>query len=221
MKTDPAISRLRAANPFPGTTAEDGADLFAQITALAPDPELRARRAGSRRPRMVLALALLGAAFLASTAFAISSWVHGAVKPPVTRAEYRHAQRALTLPPGVTWPALHVPSDSVTSMGAGGGHAVLIAQNAWECYWVRAIHAGDVAAQHRAHQALDNLIANHVVEAPPGAAEDWTPSNPGRGPYAIFAHDGGLAWVQAGYRQAAAGHPEQLAATCRANGPVR
>jgi hypothetical protein len=201
--------------------AEDGTELFAQITALAPDPKLRGRLGGSPRPRLVVALTLLGAAFLASTAFAISTWVHGPVKPPVTKAEYRHAQRELTLPPGVSWPAVHVPSDSVTSVGAGGGRAVLIAQNAWECYWVQAIHDGDVGAQRRAHEELDNLLANHVVVAPVGAPEDWTPPNPPRGPYAIFAHDGGFEWVRAGYRQAAARDPARLTASCRANAPSR
>jgi hypothetical protein len=221
MKPDPTAARLRAANPFPGTAPQDGTELFAQITALAPDPKLRGPLRGSPSRRLVVALTLLGTALLASTAFAISTWVRGPVKPPVTKAEYRRAQRELTLPPGVSWPAVHVPSDSVTSVGAGGGRAILIAQNAWECYWVQAIHDGDVAAQRRAHQELDKLLANHVVVAPAGASEDWTPPNPPPGPYAVYAHDGGFEWVQAGYRQAAAGNPARLISSCRANAPSR
>jgi hypothetical protein len=81
----------------------------------------------------VVALAVM--ALLASTAFAISKWVLGdAVKPKVTKAEYRAAQHELILPPGYTWPVLRVAPNSLTGRGGGGGHAVLVVENAWECY---------------------------------------------------------------------------------------
>jgi hypothetical protein len=220
MKTDSTIDRLRAANPFPGADRVDAAALFERITTLGPDPRLRRRTRVYGRPRLVIALALLAAALLASTAFAVSQlFGPHIVRPPVTRTEYRAAQRELVLPPGYSWPALHVPSNSVTSRGAGGGHAVLIAQNAWECYWVKAIEDGDGAAQRRAHAQLEQLIAKHVIAAPAGAPEDWTPANPPHGPYAIWAHDGGLDWILSGYRMAADGHPARLIASCRANAP--
>jgi hypothetical protein len=219
MKTHPMIDRLRAANPLPAAERLDDPDLFARITALAPDGRLRRSRVYGR-PRLVIALALAAAVLLASTALAVSHLI-GAdiVKPPVTRSEYRAAQRALALPPGYSWPPARVPPNSVTSRGAGGGAAVAIAQNAWECYWVKAIEHGDSAAQRRARAALDQLVAKHMVVAPAGAPEDWTPPKPPPGPYAIFAHDGGLEWIVAGYRMAAHGDPIRIAASCRANAP--
>jgi hypothetical protein len=35
----------------------------------------------------------------------------------------------------------------------------------------------------------------------------------------VFAHDGGLAWIRAAYAQAAAGNPQNLIDSCRANAP--
>jgi hypothetical protein len=218
MKTNATIVRLGRANPVALPTYMDTSDLFARITAFEPDPRLRKR--GARRRRvLVVAIALLVMALLASTAFAISGWLGDAVKPDATMQEYRAAQKELTLPPGSTWPPLHVQANSVTGRGAGGGHAVLIAQNAWECYWVRAIHDGDTAAQARAHSELDTLLANNVLVAPAGASENWTPPNPPDRPTATFAADGGLQWVRATYALAAAGHPQRLAESCRANSP--
>ena len=66
---------------------------------------------------------------------------------------------------------------------------------------------------------LDALLANNILEAPAGAPEDYTPSNPPSVPYAIFAHDGGLDWIRATYAAAAAGHPRNLIQSCRANAP--
>jgi hypothetical protein len=112
---------------------------------------------------------------------------------------------------------MHIDPNSVTSVGAGGGHAVLAAQNAWECYWVDAIRSGDTKAQSRAHAELESLLANNVVVAPNGSSENWTPPNPPRAPYAVFADDGGFQWVQQTYALAAAGHPQRLIDSCRAN----
>jgi hypothetical protein len=67
-------------------------------------------------------------------------------------------------------------SNSVTGRGAGGGQAVLVAMNAWECYWVAAIEKGDTAAGREAHAQLDKLLANNVMEAPEGASENWVPT---------------------------------------------
>ena len=137
MKNDATLLRLRAANPFADDRADDAA-LFARITGLSPETPVRRRR--RYRPIIVFALAFAGVALLASTAFAISQWVVGdAVEPDVTRTEYRSAQHELTLPPGISWPALHIDPNSLTGRGAGGGRAVGIAENAWECYWVQAI----------------------------------------------------------------------------------
>ena len=97
--------------------------------------------------------------------------------------------------------------------------AVLIAMNAWECYWARAIERSGTAAQRQAHTALNALLANNVIETPAGASEDWTPANPPAVPYTKFAHDGGLDWIRSSYAAAAAGHPRNLIQSCRANAP--
>jgi hypothetical protein len=159
-------------------------------------------------------------ALLASTAYALSNWVFSsAVGPKVTKQEYRQAQHELTLPPGVTWPKLHVDPNSVTGRGAGGGSAVLISQNAWECYWVDAIGRGDTEGQQRARRELAALLANNILVAPAGAPENWTPPNPPTVPFATFANDGGLEWIRENYALAAAGHPQRLTQSCRANAP--
>ena len=223
MKSDALLTRLQAANPEPLIVLTDSFDLFNEITALAGDPRLAAptRKPLIRRRGLALAIAFAVAALLASTAFAISRLVFDdVVGPDVTRAEYLAAQSRLELPPGATWPRLAFgPANSVTGRGAGGGIAVLNAQNAWECYWVRAIRTGDEAAQARAHAALDNLLANNMLEAPAGASENYTPPNPPKVPYVVFAHDGGLDSIRANYAAAAAGHPRGLAQSCYANAP--
>ncbi|MCW2976685.1 MAG: hypothetical protein JWM06_1966 [Actinomycetia bacterium] len=220
MTTKASMLRLRDANPIPDVAEVDGADLFERITALPLGSKLQQAQARHRRRVVVLAVSFAVMAVLASTAFAISNWViGGAVKPPVTKGEYRRAQHALTLPPGYTWPALRIAPNTVTGQGAGGGHAVVAAQNAWECYWVQAIHDGDSSAQRRAHDELNALLADNVIVAPANASENWTPPNPPKAPYAVFADDGGVQWLKATYAQAAAGHPQQLIDSCRANAP--
>lgn len=224
MTTESIMFRLRRANPVPEPPAGDEADLFARITSSQGDPRARgARRRPVRNHRraLVVAFALGVAALLASTAFAVSHWIGAdAVRPPVTKQEYLTAQHQLTLPPGVTWPHFNMPEPtSLTSRGGGGGRAVSISQNAWECYWVQAIRRGDTAAGQRAHAELNALLANNVVVAPVGAPEGWTPTPMPTVPFAVFAHDGGLQWVRNMYKQAAAGNPQNLFDSCRANRP--
>ena len=223
MKSDSLLTRLQAANPEPLIVLTDSFDLFNEITASPGDPRLSTskRKPLIRRRGLALAVAFAVAALLASTAFAISRLVGGdVVGPDVTRAEYLAAQSRLELPPGATWPRYHLgPANSVTGRGAGGGIAVLNAQNAWECFWVRAIRTGDTAAQARAHAALNALLAHNILEAPAGASENYTPPNPPKVPYVVFAHDGGLDSIRANYAAAAAGHPRGLAQSCYANSP--
>jgi hypothetical protein len=218
MKTDSTLMRVRRANPELVVPIVDPGDLFAAITAL---PQERDHRPLTRSRRGVaLVVAFAAAVVLVSTAYAVSNWIFSdAVGPDVTEAEYLAAQHELELPPGATWPTLHFESNSVTGRGAGGGHAVLIAQNAWECYWVKAIRGGDTAAATRAHRELQSLLDHNVLEAPPGAPEDWLPANPPKEPWVAFAHDGGLSWTRQNYRLAAAGHPRRLEQSCRANAP--
>ena len=220
MKRDPII-RLRKANPLPLVPAVDGGDLFAQITAVPPDPRLRARPRPfvARRPAIAVVLVLAVAAVLASTAFGLSNWLGAAAKPQVTRHEFQVAQHELTLPPGYTWPKLHIDPHSLTGLGAGGGHAVIAAEAAWTCYWVDAIRSGDTAAQRQSHEELDSLLQNHVIVAPKNASENWTPPNPPKAPFAVFADDGGYQWLQKAYAQAAAGNPQLIADYCKANKP--
>ena len=151
MKSDSLLTRLQAANPEPLIVQTDSFDLFNEITALPADPRLSTptRKPLFRRRGLALAIAFAVAALLASTAFAISRLVgNDVVGPDVTRAEYLAAQSRLELPPGATWPRYDMgPANTVTGRGAGGGIAVLTAQNAWECYWVRSIRSGDTARQ--------------------------------------------------------------------------
>jgi hypothetical protein len=219
MTDDLLLQRLRRANPVPAPDMTDDPDLFVRITSGSGDPRL-AQRARRRRPRpaLVVAIALVLTAAAASTAFAVSHWNHAqVVKQPVTKREYLDAQRGLTLPPGATWPEYRMMPNTVTGKGAGGGYAVITAQHAWECYWVDTIRSRDVAGQRRAHAALEQLLANNILEAPPGAPEDWAPSPAPTVPYAVFAHDGGLQWIEANYALAAAGKPGRLIQSCKAN----
>jgi len=133
---------------------------------------------------------------------------------------YHDATRRLTLPPGEHWPHRTLPPNSVTSRTQPGGTAVAIAQTAWECYWVDAIRHGDAAAGRQAHAALDDLLAHHVVVAPPGSPENVAPPAGTKPPFAIFASDGGIQYTRQMYRDAANGHPATLIQSCRANGPV-
>jgi len=219
MNTDSTLLRLREANPFPdGHEAVADDELFERITALRRAPQ--SRRRGLRRPLVAVAVGLIAVAVLASTAFAISQWLGGdVVKPDVTRAEYREAQRELALPPGATWPVLHVAPSTVTSRGGGGGFAVAIAQNRWECYWVRTIREGDRAAGVRAQAQLESLLHGNVIVAPAGASENWSPPADSSHPQAVYARDGGYEWVRDTYALAAAGHPQRLAQRCVANSP--
>jgi hypothetical protein len=216
-KTDPILLRLRRANPSSVTEVAGAPELFAQIVGSAPDARLARHARPLRRPALVIALAVLVLAALASTALALSNWLGDAVKPPVTQQEYRAAQHQLTLPPGYRWPVLKIESNSVTGRGAGGGHAVAIAQSDWECYWVAAIRSGDAPAQERAHRELTTLLSHNVLVAPPDASENWTPPNPPDYPFAVYAHDGGYAWKRATYVLAASGHPKRLEESCTAN----
>jgi hypothetical protein len=221
MSTDSTMLRLRRANPVPRVPAGDDADLFARITALPRDssPPRAGWRPLLRRRAVVLALVVLTAVLLASTAFALSRLIGtDVVRPPVTRQEYLAAQKQLRLPPGVDWPVFNTPpSNSVTTRGGGGGQAVLFSQNAWECYWVQAIRDGDAVAAQRAHAELNRLLAHNILEAPAGAPEGWTPDPLPQTPFMAYAHDGGLDWVRASYKQAAAGNPTNLIESCRAN----
>ena len=223
MSNDSITTRLRRANPVPAIQATQDSALFARIVATPGDPELAngqpARLKTRRRRVLIAALAGAVAALLASTAFAVSQLLGGdVVKPVVTRQEYLDAQKQLVLPPGASWPEFIMPEEnSVTGRGAGGGQAVLVAMNAWECYWVAAIERGDEGAGREAHAQLDNLLAHNVLEAPAGASENWTPTPLPTHPFVAFAHDGGLDWIRNNYVQAAAGHPAGLAQSCRAN----
>ena len=218
MKNDPTLAYLRRMNPVPEAVSVDGAELFDQITSLPQDEPLRARRSPYRRRVALVAVALIVMALLATTALAISGFFTDVVKPPVTRQEYRNAQDVLSLPPGETWPQLNIDPNSVTTRGGGGASAVFIAMTSWECYWADAIKSDDTEAEQQAHAELNSLLANHVVIAPAGASENWAPSGHAF-PVAVFADDGGYEFTQKMYADAAAGHPQDLIQSCRANGP--
>jgi hypothetical protein len=217
--TDHTLNRLRAANPFPAAGAVDAEALFESIVLAPPDRRIaRTPRRHSRRLALVLVAAVVACGILATGA--LSGWFSHIITGPTVKAEYVEAQKQLTLPPGYDWPPLHWPSNSVTSRGAGGSFAVSIDQDAWECYWADAIRSGNVAGQRKANAALDDLMKNHIVIAPNGAPEDYTPPQSSRTPTLAYADDGGYQYKQRMYAKAAAGHPQLLEQSCRANGPA-
>jgi hypothetical protein len=81
---------------------------------------------------------------------------------------------------------------------------------------VQSIRERDLAGQQRARAVLTDLMANHVVVAPKDASENWSPAPTGT-PMATYADDGGYQYKQKLYADAAAGHPQLLAQSCRAN----
>ena len=220
MKTSLALERVRRANPVPIADAVDDRALYARITSEPGDARL-ARGNSSRRHRrsgLVVAIALAVAAVAASTAVAVSHWNSApAVEPPVTKQEYLQAQHSLTMPPGRTWPTFRIQPNTVTGKGGGASLAVMVFEHAWECYWVDTIRTHDAAGQRRAHAELEQLVAKNILVAPRDAPEDWAPSPAPSVPYAIWADDGGLQYVKAGYAAAAAGKPARLIQSCRAN----
>jgi hypothetical protein len=217
--TDHTLNRLRAANPFPAATTVDTEALFDRIVLSPPDRRLaRAPRRRSRRLAVALVAAVVACGILASAVF--SGLFSHIIAGPTVKAEYAAAQKQLALPPGYDWPPLHWPSNSVTSRGAGGSFAVNIDQDDWECYWVHAIHSGNAAGERQAQTALDDLMANHIVVAPKGSPEDYTPPQSAHTPTAAFADGGGYQYKQRMYSEAAAGKPALLEQSCRANGPT-
>lgn len=218
MTTGSAIDYLRAAKPPVPSGFVDAEALFSRITIAAPDRRLRTSTRRHRRPVLVFAVALALVAVIASTALALSGWIGDIIGPSEVHSEFAKAEGQLSLPPGYTWPKLNFPSDSVTSRGAGGSFAVNMAQTAWECYWVQSIGSHDKAGEQSARAALSDLMTNHIVIAPSGASENWSPPQTGK-PLATFADDGGYQYKQRMYAQAAAGHPQLLEQSCRANAP--
>lgn len=218
--TNQTMNRLRAANPFLATTAVDADALFDQILAAPPDRRLGRAPRRYRRPMLVLVAAVAVCGLLASAAYAISDLFGGhIIAGPTIQSEYTAAQKQLPVPPGYAWPPLNWPSNAVSSRGAGGAFAVSLDQDAWECYWVDAIHSDDAAAQRRAQAALNTLMTNNIVIAPAGSPEDYTPPQSFQRPTLAFADDGGYQYKQRMYAEAATGRPRLLEQSCRANGP--
>jgi hypothetical protein len=218
MTTDSAIDRLRAAKPLLPSSTVDAEALFTRITVAAPDRRLRTSKRRHRRPVLVFVVALALVAVIASTALALSGWIGEVIGPSEVNSEFAKAESQLRLPPGYTWPKFNFPKDSVTSPGAGGAFAVNMAQSAWECYWVQSIGRRDITGQQTARAALSDLMANHIVVAPNGASENWSPPPTGK-PLATYADDGGYQYKQRMYAQAAVGRPKLLEQSCRANAP--
>ena len=222
MTTDAAVRRLRAANPVPDLPpTPEAATLFERITLRRPGDAYVPRVRRYRRPGVLLAAAIAGAAVLASSAYAIQSWLFGGgvVGASVTQTEYLRAQKLLDLPPGYDWPSYRFEANTVMNRGAGGSIAVSIDQVAWECYWAQAIRTGDRSAGQRARRELDELMTHRIQVAPAGASENWAPPASTSWPYLVYADDGGYQYKQRIYAAAADGDPEPLAQSCRANAP--
>lgn len=221
------MDHLRNAGPAaPGATIDRDA-LFAGIVARPGDAAYMARR-GRVRPKRKLAIALAGAALIAltaGTALAVTGllgWhteTHLIKSPAKWRALYHAATRQLTLPPGDTWPYRTLAPNTVTPVNGPGGMAVAISQTSWECYWVGAIRRHDTAAQQQAQAALADIVAHHILVAPPRSSENVAPPAGSKPPFEIFASDGGIQYVTKMYADAAAGRPATLIQSCLANGP--
>jgi hypothetical protein len=222
-----SMERLLRARPGI-TDAIDRDALFAQIVATAQDHEQpRMSRSGRRRLAIgciaVAVLCLTAGTAFAVTGFNLFGWHTDTTivkNPREWQRLYHDATRELTLPPGEHWPNRTLPPDTVTSRTGPAGTAVAISQTAWECYWVDAIRDGDGTAGRQAHTALDDLLAHHILVAPPGSPENVAPPAGTKPPFEIYASDGGIQFVRKMYRDAASGHPATLIQSCRANGPV-
>jgi hypothetical protein len=222
-----SMERLERARPDI-TVVIDRDALFARIVATAQDHEQPQVSRSGRRRLLIGCIALAVLCLTAGTAFAVTGfnlfgWHTDTTivnSPREWQRLYHDATRQLTLPPGEHWPDRTLPPDTVTSRTQPGGTAVAISQTAWECYWVDAIRSGNTAAGVQAHAALDDLLAHHVVVAPPGSPENVAPPAGTKPPFAIFASDGGIQYIRKMYRDAADGHPATLIQSCRANGPV-
>jgi hypothetical protein len=222
-----SMERLLRARPNT-TDAIDRDALFAQIVATAQDIEQPQMSRSGRRRLAIGCIAVAVLCLTAGTAFAVTGFnLFGwhtdttIVKSPREwQRLYRDATRQLTLPPGQHWPNRTLPPDTVTSRTGPAGTAVAISQTAWECYWVDAIRHGDGTAGRQAQTALDDLLAHHILVAPPGSPENVAPPAGTKPPFEIYASDGGIQFVRKMYRDAANGHPANLIQSCRANGPI-
>jgi hypothetical protein len=222
-----SMERLLTARPaIPDAIDRDA--LFAQIVATAQDHEQPQMSRSGRRRLAIGCIAVAVLCLTAGTAFAVTGfnlfgWHTDTTivkNPREWQRLYHDATRELTLPPGEHWPDRTLPPDTVTSRTGPAGTAVAISQTAWECYWVGAIRHGDGTAGRQAHAALDDLLAHHIVVAPPGSPENVAPPAGTEPPFEIYASDGGIQFVRKMYRDAANGHPANLIQSCRANGPV-
>lgn len=222
-----SIDRLSRARPDIADAIDRDA-LFAQIVATPQDHEQpQMSRSGRRRLAIgciaVAVLCLTAGTALAVTGFNLFGWHTDTTivkNPREWQRLYHDATHELTLPPGEHWPDRTLPPDTVTSRTGPAGTAVAISQTAWECYWVDAIRHGDAATGRRAHAALDDLLAHHILVAPPGSPENVAPPAGTKPPFEIYAADGGIQYVRKMYRDAAAGRPATLIQSCRVNGPV-
>ncbi len=198
MHADP-LEALRAADPARLLAPLDDAELAERRRAIATAPvgTAAARRRMPRRRALVLAAAAVLALAGTAVASGVRPWQRDVARQagPATaegvfQREYAAAQQALALPPGATWPARDAPADSIIPTGRGGmgeSMAVLLALNAWQCYVVDAHDRGDAAALASGVRALDDLIANHIVDVPEGTPEDGAAPSDLPGPIAQFA----------------------------------
>jgi hypothetical protein len=184
-------------------------------------PRIRLSRPARRKLTIVLvALAIAGLTAATALGTGFLGWHDDTAiidKPQQWESLYRAATRELTLPPGQSWPHRTLPPNTVTGMSQPGGTAVAISRVRWECYWGKAIRSGDTAAQASAQAALADINAHHTLVAPNGSSENVAPPSNIKGPFEIFAHDGGFQFVTKMYADAAAGRPAMLFQSCSAN----
>ncbi|MFN8222885.1 MAG: hypothetical protein U0R50_06490 [Gaiellales bacterium] len=230
------MSALRAADPAvrltplgPTELAERRALVATPSRGTVPIPRSRRRSPATIAIAIVLAVGVTSGAIAAG----LQPWERDPARQagPGTSAgsasavfqrEYRSAQRALTLPPGGTWPRRSIEPNTIVATGRGGAGestAVLVSMNQWSCYIVDRDAAGDRTGVRRGTAALTDLVDNHIRDVPAGTPEDGSAPAELPGPLAQFA--AGDVPTQALYHgwiaRALAGDTTQLAASCTAN----
>jgi hypothetical protein len=212
------MERLRNAAPAAPSPVRDRSAVFAGIVAGPGDPAVTKPTRLSRPARRKLTIVLTAATALGTDFLGWHDETAIINKPQQWESLYRAATRELTLPPGQSWPHRTLAPNTITGMSQPGGEAVAISRVRWECYWGKAIRSGDTAAQASAQAALADINAKHTLVAPDGSSENVAPPSNIKGPYEIFANDGGIQFVKKMYADAAAGRPAMLFQSCRANG---
>jgi hypothetical protein len=234
MSTDP-LTNLRLSDPartVPPLTEAQLAERRAAIPTPAVALQPARRRGSGNRRTMAVVLAAALAAGSVAVAAGYRPWQRddrrtagpGTAQPDVNavvQREFTAATNALSLPPGVEWNAAPtIPADTIVGTGRGGqgeSSAVLYALNAWECELVDATERNDPGRVAAAGQVLQTMLAQNVIEVPPGTPEDGAAPSGLPGP---IVQTQGSDVIRGWIRDAIGGDITNLRDSCRANRPT-